>query len=79
MTLRTSVKIWRERRRSSYCARASTRLKPEQVDLQLVGHHLSAVFRRGVRTYNFDTEQYRDKFVELYAGFGAEICEDPYP
>lgn len=54
-------------------------VRPQEVDITVVGHHCSIGFDRGIRTYSFHTAEGRDKFIELYRDCGAEACEDPYP
>lgn len=80
--LRSKVEAWRKYRYPAAfakCRNGPGGLRPEHVDLMQTGHHSSVVFRRGTRVYSFQTVEGRDKFLELYAGFGAEACEDPYP
>lgn len=82
ISLHTKIDLWRKRRRSDYCAECpngALGLRPENVDTSVVGHHLSVVFTRGKRVYNFENEENRDAFVRLYGHLGAKPCEDPYP
>lgn len=75
---------WRARRdkmTSPYFAVADTLLKPQNVQVSQVGHHVSVVFERGsgVRHYMFEGQQNRDRFVNLYRPWGAKPCKDPCP
>ena len=54
-----------------------TGLKPEKVDIELVGHHVSIGFEPGLRSYAFASQKYRDRFVNKYRPFGARPCGDP--
>jgi hypothetical protein len=58
-------------------AKADTLLRPEQIDISLVGNHLSIPFERGIRTYAFEGQANRDRFVNKYRGFGAKPCGNP--
>jgi hypothetical protein len=74
------IKLWTDKRatiESPAFASASTILRPERIDVELTGHHLSLVMERGRRHYMFQSKNRRDIFVELYAGYGAIACEDP--
>lgn len=82
ISTRSKIEAWRKYRYSAafaQCKNGIGGLRPEHVDIMQVGHHSSVVFRRGTRVYSFATVEGRDKFVELYAQFGAEPCEDPHP
>lgn len=54
-------------------------LKPENINTSLVGEHVSHVLDpgSGVRTYAFEGQKNRDRFINLYRPFGAKPCGDP--
>lgn len=86
MPISTKAKIaaWQQHKYTAAFARCPSRsgmngIRPEDVDTSQVGPHTSIGFIVGMRTYSFETVEGRDKFVELYATFGAQPCEDPYP
>lgn len=58
-------------------AKADTLLRPEHIDTDLVGHHLSTPFEKGTRTYAFNGQANRDRFVNKYRGFGAKPRGNP--
>jgi hypothetical protein len=57
----------------------TTGLKPQNINTELVGEHVSVVFVQGsgVRTYAFEGQKNRDRFINLYRQFGARPCGDP--
>jgi hypothetical protein len=57
----------------------TTGLKPPNINTSIVGEHVSVVFVPGsqVRTYVFEGQKNRDRFVNLYRPFGAQACGDP--
>lgn len=57
----------------------ATTLKPEHVDTNLVGHHFSMGFKPGTRTYAFEGQVNRDRFVNRYRPHGASPCKNPCP
>lgn len=61
------------------CPNGKGGLRPENVSVDMVGHPLSIPVSPGLRVYSFESELFRDRFVELYAHLGARACEDPYP
>lgn len=65
--------------REPHYAVANTTLKPELIDTSIVGEHVSVVFVRGsgIRTYAFEGQKNRDRFVNLYRPHGAKPCGDP--
>ncbi len=74
------VELWRRKVKEvsdPWYAKADTTLRPENIDTQLVGHHLSVPFEHGVRTYVFSGQKNRDRFVNKYRPFGAKACGDP--
>ena len=75
------VDLWRRKvgeMSEPHFATADTLLRPENVDVSLVGHHLSIPFEKGVRTYAFTGQANRDRcFVNKYRGFGARPCGNP--
>lgn len=54
-------------------------IKPEKIDASVVGEHVSVVFIHGsgVRTYAFEGQKNRDRFVNLYRQYGARPVGDP--
>lgn len=54
-------------------------LRPENINTDLVGEHVSVVFIHGsgIRHYAFEGQKNRDRFVNLYRQFGAKPCGDP--
>ena len=62
---------------SPHYALSNTTLRPETIDVTKVGHHSSIVFERGTRTLIFEGQKNRDRFTNLYRGFGARPCGDP--
>ena len=75
---RERVKWFREMVKDmQWFAVASTALRPEHVDLELCGHHVSIGFEPGLRSYAFATQKFRDRFVNKYRQFGARPCGDP--
>lgn len=54
-------------------------LRPENINTLIVGEHVSVVFDpgSGVRTYAFEGQKNRDRFINLYRQFGAKPCGDP--
>lgn len=54
-------------------------LKPQNINTSLVGEHVSVVFVEGshLRTYAFEGQKNRDRFINLYRQFGAKPCGDP--
>jgi hypothetical protein len=60
-------------------ATCPTTLRPENINTSLVGEHVSVVFIQGsgVRTYAFEGQKNRDRFVNLYRPHGAKPCGDP--
>lgn len=74
------ISLWIKKRIvDSHFAQSSTLLKPQMVDVRIVGHHISCVFMRGVRTFMFENQKSRDRFVNFYRGFEARPCKDPVP
>lgn len=75
---RERVRWWREKTKGlQWFAVASTALKPEKVDIEKCGHHVSIGFEPGLRSYAFASQSYRDTFVKLYRSFGARECGEP--
>ena len=59
-------------------AKAETRLSPESIDVTRFGHHMSMGFERGYRTYAFNGQANRDRFVNHYRrAYGAHACGKP--
>lgn len=75
---KSKARWWKAKKmRPVFCAEASSKLSPKEVNITEVGHHVSLGFRSGWRTYSFATARHRDRFVELYARYGAKVCADP--
>lgn len=76
-----TIALWRDKRYPEACfAKIPTGIiKPPAVDPLVYGHHISAVFSRGVRHWMFQSQLHRDRFVNSYRHFGASPCGDPYP
>ena len=76
-----AIKSWAKYKYTGGFAKCpiSPQVRPESVPVSVVGHHTSVVFVRGMRHYSFMSIEGRDKFVQIYAQHGAEVCEDPYP
>lgn len=75
-------KFWRDKIRSMkdpHFAQAEQTLKPEHVNIDLVGQHISIVADKGVRTYAFANQQLRDRFVDRYRPHNAKPCKNPWP
>lgn len=62
---------------SPHYARANTTLRPQDIDINQTGHHSSLCFEHGVRTYIFEGQKNRDRFVNLYRPHSAQACGDP--
>lgn len=74
--------LWRKKRadyQEPHFAQCDTLLNPSHVDPLSFGQHLSIVIARGVRTYMFEGQKSRDKFVNQYRQWGAKPCKDPVP
>jgi len=75
-----SIALWkRKRAKYPFFAQSKTQVKPQGIDPEKFGHHLSCVFDVGVRTWAFETAANRDRFVNQYRGFEARPCKDPFP
>ena len=71
-------RFWREKTSGlKFYATARSTLRPEKVDIDLCGHHVSIPFENGVRTYAFATQKFRDRFVNKYRPHDAKPCGDP--
>lgn len=74
--------VWRAQRSKfsePHFAVAETTLRPQDIDIALVGHHTSVVFNRGTRHYIFHGQKNRDRFINRYRAHGAKPCKDPCP
>lgn len=82
-----SIQLWKERipkYRDPHFAttpvgRDVVRVNPEKVDPLLFGHHISCVFEKGLRTWAFEGQGARDRFLREYHSHGAKACQNPYP
>lgn len=80
--LQDSIRLWREKvptYKEPHFAKTPVTVKPQNVDVLLFGHHMSCVFSEGVRTWMFNSQMERDRFVNYYRNFNAIPCGNPYP
>lgn len=80
--LQDSIALWRKtvpEYGEPHFAMTSTALKPDRVDIEVVGHFMCCVFARGIRTWVFRGQAQRDNFVNHYRPFNARPCRNPYP
>jgi hypothetical protein len=76
------VEQWRKKRyEDAAYAEAPTGNIPQQtIPTDKVGHFMSMVFKKGVRSYMFHGTKNRDRFVNLYRHVGArQVGKDPCP
>ncbi len=84
--LEQSIRMWKEKvptYKDPHFAETPTgehavRVDPAKVDPLIFGHHLSAVFAVGRRTWVFEGQHNRDRFVRQYARHGTRPCGNPH-
>lgn len=80
MGRREMIAAWRKaivKFKDPHYAVAATTLKPTMIAFDLFGHHISVCFKEGVRTYAFNGQANRDRFVNQYRPHGASPVGDP--
>lgn len=82
ITPQQTVELWK-RKRFETPFFAKTKLggfvKPDKVDRLVYGDHLSVTFDGEYRTWMFDSQAGRDRFLNSYRKYGAWPCGDPHP